>query len=321
MGLNIRTIESAIFARVLSIVAALLSFVLICVGTVVAFGGDRNYEDSFEQRSPEPTFIESVFPTDLQFAASALSAVASDVGFLIILAGAIAFAFAKTFGQRVDDIKAKRLFASLSDLDSLQSTSSPKRKYILYLRPFDSTRQIAEIVKNKNATVGTAAGTYELEAQLRKACRNWMPVLGLGRSLEMIGGVSRIELSDDDWQGAALTLIQNASLIVLVPVENPGTLWELEQILLGAPKRRTVFVNEYEGWTPDGSPFVQRDDWSRLSGLFEAHGLSLPAFDNLGRLVFFGTSSKPVLTAPLELTKSGKIRRFLKRAHKLSRAA
>ena len=226
--------------------------------------------------------------------------------FTSIMPGILFLIFAKIvheiFQQRLDDLQAQGLLERLQ-----QHSSGPVPDFILYLRPFDSTG------KAKRRPIGHSE-PLELEGQLSKACRNVAPFIALGKSLEFTGA-ARIQTQDSDWKMNASILMQHARLIIMLPVSNPGTWWELERIIAQKLIHKTVFLNAPRVLISVMPQFKQGKDWKEISELLAGAGLKLPrsALRN-GRFIFFGHQSTPMIKKQLKLESPSFLRRLIKSA-------
>jgi len=237
----------------------------------------------------------------------------------LVFAVPIAFVFALSwsclivcdfFRQRLHDIQAQSLW---SRIDS-DSKSIPK--YVLYLRSFDSTGAIVETEllesKSSDGTTRVQKRTYELETQLADAVGDLCPFVALGKSLEHIGA-GRIEVGDENWKAAISKLMERARLIIMVPVVNPGTMWELDQVIERGWVSKTLFINipERQKWLWFGSKFQQSDDWPFVQKKLNEAGFTLPAFANSGRFIFFGPRPDKPKKRRLDITSKGHLKRTL----------
>ena len=193
------------------------------------------------------------------------------------------------FRQRERDLEAQSIH------DDLMLGKTGDLDFVLYLRPFTSTNDVI-------VTDSISGSTYELESQLQAAVEPFSKLIGLGQSMEKVG-IGRIEVTDDMWQTSALSLMDSAHLILMIPSTDPGTLWELKTIFEKNWLQKTIFINERAGWgrvLTMSSPFHQSDDWAELKTLFASNGYSLPDFNCNGSMFYFG-SRKPLPTTVYEL--------------------
>ena len=220
---------------------------------------------------------------------------------------------AAVYQQRRDDLEAQALHDRL-----IAGKGSDEAGHILYLRSFDSTDQVKITVRSgigQNATTTT----YELESQLARAARKFSPFLALGQSLEHVGAAGRIVTSEDDWKRSADLLMRAAQLILIMPVTNPGTLWEIDKILSGGMVSKTVFINASADWFNwFDHEFDQKADWPHLQDKFAEHGYHLPKFRHSGRLIHFAQKGEPTLDKPLRFQSVGHLKGVMKSALKAS---
>ena len=222
---------------------------------------------------------------------------------------------AKLYFQRSLDIDAQTLHDNL-----LVDEGASSEDFILYLRSFDSTDQVKKTVtRGSSSSNGSSSSTtYELEDQLLKASKALGQFVALGQSLETTGA-GRIKTSDEEWQKSADALMQAAKLIVMMPVTNPGTLWEVNKILNENMMPKTVFLNaESKLSFFKNKNFNQKDDWPKLQDKFSEFGYILPKFRKSGRMYYYGHGKTPVYDKDFRFESDGHLRDFMKRAIAMS---
>jgi hypothetical protein len=212
--------------------------------------------------------------------------------------------------QRARDIDAQKIF------ERLQRNEAPPR-YAVYLRPFSSTNQIDTVAVSAmmsgigGSALGFSVTRFELEQQIERATRPLGPLVCLGEGLEHVGA-GRLEVSDEAWREAVLSLCAKAALIVMLPSSRPGTLWEIEHILDTDAVTRTVFIDPPNSVLSDKRRYDQAGEWRAVRDAFAARGFELPADNKVGRLLFFGPDRKPQMTALLDIDAEDNIRKFFR---------
>jgi len=164
--------------------------------------------------------------------------------------------------------------------------------FSLYLRPFI----FDELIKNK-ITHGTSDSFTRLtgdhfENLLCLAVDRHHPIVSIGGARAKFGpGGHRIE--DADWQTCIKNLMLEAEKIFIVPIAQPSTLWEVQQIVRHGHLQKTFFVVP-----PLKSVILQKDNvigrGSTAGDLyFHSHaemeklGIALPKLDELGGIFWY----------------------------------
>ena len=206
------------------------------------------------------------------------------------------------FEQRERDLYAARLWGQLKDDAAVEP-------FILYLRPFISTNQIAQtdhhVVPIRSASgavmnFAAAADRVEFEAEIEGALRAFGPLVALGQPLEHMGA-GRIRVEDDEWQDAIARLIDAASLVVLLPSPRPGTSWEVERILTSGALDKTILVDPPNARGADDASYDPVSEWAGVYQSFHAHGFELPEDDPEGQLIWFASDHTPQLAETISL--------------------
>ncbi len=213
--------------------------------------------------------------------------------------------------QRGRDLRARTIY----DAVMAGEHTDP---FVLYLRPFASTDQIATedlraiaVRNDPSGPVSHVIGTerFEFEAELERALRPIGPLVALGHPMEHLGA-GRIPATDDDWTQAIAPLMDAACLIVLLPSPRPGTSWEVERILTSGALYRTIVVDPPDDHENDDSAYDPAQEWVHIRDSFLERGYVLPEDMPNGALMWFGDEPTPQLTAAISLGSRGSIRRF-----------
>jgi hypothetical protein len=110
--------------------------------------------------------------------------------------------------------------------------ANDRRRPILLLRSFsDESMSIAE-APSFALTWGQMSSLARMEESIADQLRPFGPLVAIGKPGESLPrlGASRNYYSDAQWQAAALELMQEALLIVVIAGVSPGLRWELEAI-------------------------------------------------------------------------------------------
>ncbi len=219
------------------------------------------------------------------------------------------YALEGLFEQRARDLNAADLMAALR-------SGGPVPRFVLYLRPFASTDAIADtdthvIHAGDPAMVTAATERLEFEAQIERAVRPIGQLVALGAPLEH-EGAGRILTSEDRWRDEAAALMDAATLIILLPSPNAGTLWEVDQLVGTDRMRKTIVIDPPNAASerPDYDPAAE---WSNIEREFAFRGYTLPPDARQGQLVYFGGATEPKRTARLSLDGVRRVRRFVRR--------
>lgn len=288
-----RTVEDVESADLAAILFTVLGSVIIALALLIVAGFAFTSFSAGPGSQPDGGDIARVFIA----------------AFLIFLMGAGLVSVGRVYRQRVADLKAQALHAAIE-----RGENDNDVELVLYLRPFDSTGVIKKTVRSGSGEHSSST-TYELEEQLAKAAKRVAPLVGLGQSLEHIGAAGRIVTSEDSWQDAVDKLMRKARLILIVPVSNPGTLWEIEKIFTDGHVGKTVFINVPRSWFRLFSgPFDQKEHWPAVDEVFRRFGYQLPHFESGGRMFFYGAQTTPVFSRKLKFESVGNLRRSMELA-------
>jgi hypothetical protein len=110
--------------------------------------------------------------------------------------------------------------------------ASDRRRPVLLLRSFaDESMSIAE-APNLAPTWGQISSLARMEESIADQFRPFGPLVAIGKPGEALPqlGASRNYYSDAEWHAAALELMRDALLIVVIAGVSPGLRWELEAI-------------------------------------------------------------------------------------------
>ncbi|MEM7767082.1 MAG: hypothetical protein AAF253_06300 [Pseudomonadota bacterium] len=235
----------------------------------------------------------------------------------LLLAGLIAGQFfhfaARKFDQHARDLGAAERFAALR-------TGTATGPYILYLRPFASTDAIADqrvtAVRVGRSGIIVNTDRLEIETEIEAALRSTAPLLALGQPLEH-EGAGRIAVPEDLWQDAIDLLMDQASLIILLPSPRDGTLWEVDHLIARGHLDKTLILDppNHGSSRPDYDPEAE---WRAVQTAFAQRGLALPDDHRDGLVMHFPPGARQPDCFPVRLdaarTLSAIVRRKLAEA-------
>jgi hypothetical protein len=184
--------------------------------------------------------------------------------------------------------------------------SGGQQKFAVFLRPFYTTdkiytNQTIMVAQQQGGTtimVPQVIGQHKLEDTLVEAFRSTLPVVALGKPGETFG-VGRVLVDEDSWQKAAYELMQRASLVICLPSSRPGSLWEMNQIMLNHYFSKTVFI------MPPNPPSFRtwknlKEDWDLLKQEVASKGITIPEYKTDG-LLFSVDATGQCVTEKLSL--------------------
>lgn len=163
--------------------------------------------------------------------------------------------------------------------------------FFLYLRPFDSTNAYRLSDTHLNLFSGQLwerDGFDDIERLIAQALRPTANVIALGRPGEH-RGAARVLTTEAEWQGELALLAKAARLIVIIPANKPGTLWEIAHIKEHGYLGKTIFI-----MPPSDQGFyvtAQRDvtsEWQAARDACANLGVSLPAHLDNGAMFTLG---------------------------------
>jgi hypothetical protein len=247
---------------------------------------------------------------------------ASGVPAFLFVLSTIPWLAVRQFKQRAADLEAQFIKENVINRSSLPggkkselTNEAPEiiclnPTFFLYLRPFSSTNSMTVSASDVSGRIITVR---EFEDELANAARPFAPLIGAGKSLEHIG-VGRVEMMEGDWMATIRVLMENANLIILIPAVNPGTWWEINQLLTNKWIEKVIVVNPRDSILNFRSQ--QKEAWEKFQALLAEHGYNLPNFRRSGRLIFFGASNRPAIDMTLKL-EARHLRQCLLRAQRL----
>lgn len=141
-----------------------------------------------------------------------------------------------------------------------------KHKFFLYLRPFKVTNNQLYGLFLFDPTIKT-----DFEEKLTNFLIDKGLLIGLGTQFEAIGA-GRVNTTEEEWREQILKCMKAASCIFLIPSHQPGTFWEIEQIVKLNFLSKTIFITPYLG-------SYTANDWYQIKRLLlDKFGFDIPNF-------------------------------------------
>jgi hypothetical protein len=213
-------------------------------------------------------------------------------------------------------------------LDAYRATRATKTPFALYLRAFDTTNRLTtEPVTWSDP--GDVPSHLDLELALVKALQGQLPLIAAGRPDDIQGGAGRIPIPEHLWQQVVLCLAETASLLIVVPSANAGTLAELAWIRERGKLGKTLFVMPQHGTSegghvtleslasrPSGWPLFtvsekkkqetdHQREWDAAVVAAARVGLALPPYQETGALFTLTEQGEPRSVVSLDLPTFG----------------
>ena len=184
-------------------------------------------------------------------------------------------------------------------------------EFYLYLRAFETTGNLHAplYLRLRKFSIGLhRLVTNDVESYVSNSVRGIGPFIALGRPGEAIG-VGRILTEEKQWQTDIVTLMKRAKGILLVPSNQPGTLWEIETLQREDLLNKVVFIMppRTEG------EFDTKERWEVAREVMASHGLEAPEHQERGLLFEVGTAGKVTNLEPMLLNSARQVRESMKR--------
>ncbi|WP_327696307.1 hypothetical protein [Streptomyces sp. NBC_00459] len=211
--------------------------------------------------------------------------------------------------QRVRDRRAQRLG------EWVRAGRTPA--YSLYLRPFATADRLATLM---NGVMHSGDGhdvaniQQDFEAVLAASLPSHRPIVAVGEAGAMVSGFARavetippvsfvplhvpstgkITATEETWRDLVAELVGPAELIVVVPLDFPGTQWEIDLLHRAGLLHKCVF---YMPATLEGNDSYSVA-WRQAKAVVAPMGLNLPDYASRGSL-FMITKSGDTLAYKL----------------------
>lgn len=296
------------------------------------------------------TVLETLFgPFRNSFSAYSVDFVKTAAAAVIVCAPAVVIGTAPLWLLRelsasdAVDLARSRSAEANRILRSLSSSPQTVPAYTLYLRPFTLTDKLpGQPLSHQEFEDAPGPEHLDLETLLHRTFRPHLDFIAAGRDSEYLGA-GRITL-DEKWRDDIERLSVAATLIVLVPSANDGTLWEMRMLRRRNLLDRTVFVMPETLASPStvvverrllGESFDGADGyrleahhvdlaraWQEARAAASLMGMELPPYDPRGMLFTLGPDGHPVSSAPLCLMSTARrVRRLRQTFDRLSPGA
>jgi hypothetical protein len=184
--------------------------------------------------------------------------------------------------------KIRNKFASsvIADLNS-DSTQS----FCLYLRPFLTSRSLRVPNSRYNLRFLPSMDKFygrrtDLETMFSISLeRQKHPLVAIGETGFTLGA-GKVTVSDDDWQNVFKRLAYQASIIIMVPLPRPSTLWELDYIFSHASMlEKTLFVMPMR--LRSLVPERLEGYWEEMRTRMDDRGIKFPVLNSMGGFFIF----------------------------------
>ena len=167
--------------------------------------------------------------------------------------------------QKVRDQRADSIVevCQANDIETLKNLP-----FCVYLRSFNTTAKLLN-------------GNVEFETALASLISGRMSVIALGEPGEHIGA-GRVTTDEASWKIMIAKMITNAHAILIIPSEQPGTLWEIDYLIKEKLLDKVTFIM-HPKINIEGEK--QEVRWKRLASILMERGLRIPPFIETG-LIF-----------------------------------
>lgn len=203
------------------------------------------------------------------------------LGFLLVglFAAALIYGVAEVIKLALNLPSQRTAEKSASELLSQLKRREPTPPFFLYLRSFhtDFTMDWFNLIGSRQYAPSFFQGSFD--EQLAKSLAPFGLLVCLGtRGYEL--GAARIASTDDQWRSDVALLLQDATLVILVPGHTDGVMEEFAEILKSKSlEKKAVFF-----MPPDASGILVEQQWNLALLRFREQGLVLPAYQADGAL-------------------------------------
>lgn len=171
-------------------------------------------------------------------------------------------------------------------------TSISARDFVLYLRPFFTSRQLPVRCRLPSLFERWIVGRFwDLELALSLALEGKKLLVAVGDKAGSLGAAKLVS-SDEAWQDLVIRLMRGASAIVIVPFARPGTLWEVAQIFSAREilQKTVLIMPPTTRWQALWSMLLPwrgsvKSRWNDARDALARSGIKLPAYDPKGALL------------------------------------
>lgn len=149
---------------------------------------------------------------------------------------------------------AEELFGAIS-------SGAPYGPFVLYLRAFLVTNRM----RTSRMMDFSPADHPDAEEALANMCAGRAELVALGQPEEAFGA-GRVAVEEAEWKEVVVGLMDAATLILLVPSDRPGTMWEFEQILNRGHLSKTLFLRPLHAASLEGEWKITQGAWLERFG-------------------------------------------------------
>lgn len=181
--------------------------------------------------------------------------------------------------QSALDKKASALAGKLDYLDLDEDA-----QYILYLRAFTTTSRLR-------------LSGMDMETVIAYSVAPYLPMIALGEPGEHVGA-GRVLTTEQEWRSLVLKLIDRAPMILVVPSNRAGTLWEVGQLRDRSCLNKTVFLMP----PASISELPVKQDWQQARESLLSMGIDIPPHFEKGLLFSLNPDGSFRDHAPLNAT-------------------
>ena len=184
-------------------------------------------------------------------------------------------------------------------LDEIKSSKNSPSPFCLYIRSFFTTNALmAQYEKREvygNVSEISMMGIkpsepLDVEFVLSEAVSFIGPLIALGEPEELLGA-GRIKTTEEEWKEDIILMMEYAELIVVIPTERKGILWEIEQIIKHGYLDKTVWImpqkQKYKSivtLTSNVKYIDIENEWNIARKAFMNMNISLPPFNSSGEI-------------------------------------
>ena len=164
-----------------------------------------------------------------------------------------------------------------------ETACSESEAFSLYLRPFYTGGKLP-VPNSARSEYVLSISRYtqneiiDLEVQLARAAERIFPMRAIGG---WTVGAGKVEVNDAEWKSAFQRLAEKARVIFLVPLDQPGTRWEISWL-----KAKRLFAKVICVMPPstviEGKPM--KETWEEARSALRNDGLQLPPYHYRGSL-------------------------------------
>lgn len=208
--------------------------------------------------------------------------------FFLLLAWFLAI-FSVSIGHQIQNKFNSELAIEASEktqnILAISSSGDSPGPFFLYLRPFCITDKLK--VKNPHRSRYQFSTFFfpptffledniNWESLLAESLEAWAPLIGLGYPSQAIGA-NLIKVKK--WKKSVLALMEQATLIFIVPASSAGTKWEIEMLKKGHYLSKCLFILP-EGLDPQ--KFIISQSWLTLNNSMKHIGVDIPEYMKKG---------------------------------------